>query len=96
MIKPNSYPKYVRSFLEFYQNDIVQTNKYTKKLLRVQPFDVTLRDGLQGLKIDEQSKYTTEFKKQIYTEIIEKYNPNFVIHQFWEGRIEEVINQCKL
>jgi len=75
MIKPNSYPKYVRSFLEFYQNDIVQTNKYTKKLLRVQPFDVTLRDGLQGLNIDEQSKYTTEFKKQIYTEIIEKYNP---------------------
>lgn len=75
MIKTSSYPKCVRSFLEFYQNNIIQTNKYTNKLLRVRPFDVTLRDGLQGLTIDEQSKYTTEFKKQIYTEIIEKYNP---------------------
>ena len=75
MLKPTSYPKCVRSFLEFYKNNKVLTNKYTNKLLRVRPFDVTLRDGLQGLTSDEQSNYTTDFKKQIYKEIIEKYNP---------------------
>lgn len=53
MIKTSSYPKCVRSFLEFYQNNIIQTNKYTNKLLRVRPFDVTLRYGLQGVNIDE-------------------------------------------
>jgi len=75
MLKPNSYPKCARSFLEFYQNNKSLTNKYVNKLLRVRPFDVTLRDGLQALTTDEQAEYTTNFKKQLYKEIIEKYNP---------------------
>jgi hydroxymethylglutaryl-CoA lyase len=75
MIKPNSYPKCIRSFLEFYQSNKSLTHTYVNKLLRVRPFDVTLRDGLQGLTYDEQKIYTTDFKQQIYTEIIEKYNP---------------------
>ena len=75
MMKQVSYPKCVRSFLEFYQSNKTLTNKYTNKLLRVRPFDVTLRDGLQGLNSDEQKIYTTDFKQQIYKEIMEKYNP---------------------
>jgi len=75
MIKPNSYPKCIRSFLEFYKNNNGLTNIYFNKLLRVRPFDVTLRDGLQGLNSDEQKIYTTDFKHQIYKEIMEKYNP---------------------
>lgn len=71
MIKPNSYPKCARSFLEFYQSNKCLTNK----LLRVRPFDVTLRDGLQSLTVDEQLNFTTDLKKQLYNEIIEKYNP---------------------
>jgi hypothetical protein len=75
MLKPISYPKCVRSFLEFNQNNNILPNQSYSKFFRVRPFDVTLRDGLQGLTIDEQTNYTTEFKKQIYREIIEKYNP---------------------
>ena len=60
-MKPKSYPKCVRSFLEFYQSNKTLTNIYTNKLLIVRPFDVTLRDGLQGLNFDEQSEYTTTF-----------------------------------
>jgi len=75
MLKPNSYPKCARTFLEFYQSNKSLTNNYVHKLLRVRPFDVTLRDGLQALTTDEQSKYTTKLKKEIYKKIIEKYNP---------------------
>ena len=71
MLKQISHPKCARSFLEFYQ-----TNKCIRnQLLRVRPFDVTLRDGLQALSIDEQNNYSTDFKRHIYKEIIEKYNP---------------------
>ena len=75
MMKPISYPKCVRSFFECYQSNKNLTNKYVNKLSRVIPFDVTLRDGLQGLNSDEQKIYTTNFKQKIYKEIIEKYNP---------------------
>jgi len=71
MLKQISYSKCVRTFLELYQNN---SNKNIK-LLRVNPFDVTLRDGLQTLTSDEQSNYITDLKKQLYKEIIEKYNP---------------------
>jgi hydroxymethylglutaryl-CoA lyase len=74
-MKLESYPKCSRSFLEFYQSNKILTNKYVNKLLIVKPFDVTLRDGLQALTFDEQQNFTTYFKKQIYNEIIEKYNP---------------------
>ncbi len=75
MVKSISYPKCVRSFLEFYRSNKNLTNNNVNKLLRVRPFDVTLRDGLQALTIDEQTNYTTEFKKQLYNQIVSKYNP---------------------
>ena len=69
------YAKCVNSFIECYQSNKILTAKYVNKLSRVRPFDVTLRDGLQGLNLDEQKIYTTDFKQQIYKEIMEKYNP---------------------
>jgi hydroxymethylglutaryl-CoA lyase len=64
-----------RSFIEFCESNKVLTSKYLYKLLNVRPFDVTLRDGLQGLTLDEQKNFITDSKIQIYKEIIDKYNP---------------------
>jgi len=75
MLKPISYPNCCHSFLEFCQNNKVLLDKDVTRFLRIRPFDVTLRDGLQSLTIDEQDNYTTDLKKQIYKEITEKYNP---------------------
>lgn len=62
-------------------------NKYIS-LGSPRPFDVTLRDGLQGLSKEEQSVFSFEKKKQIFHEIIEK-NPqcmelgSIVSHRFF-------------
>ena len=42
---------------------------------RPRPFDVTLRDGLQALSKEEQKKFTTENKIQIYNNLIINYFP---------------------
>lgn len=60
------------SFLEWFSNTSL-LNKYIS-LGSPRPFDVTLRDGLQGLSKEEQSVFSFEKKKQIFHEIIEK-NP---------------------
>lgn len=96
MLNPFSYPKCARTFLEFYQANKHLTNNYVNRLLKVKPFDVTLRDGLQALSIDEQSKYTTEFKKQIYQEIIDKYNPrNLEIGSCVNAKILPIFNDTQ-
>jgi hydroxymethylglutaryl-CoA lyase len=51
------------------------TNLYVNKIIKVRPFDVTLRDGLQALSRTEQEIFDINIKKQIYDEIINKYNP---------------------
>jgi isopropylmalate/homocitrate/citramalate synthase len=45
------------------------------KKLNIILFDVSLRDGLQGLPIKYHEIYTTEYKKKIFDDIIIKYNP---------------------
>ena len=50
-------------------------NTIYNKLGRPQPFDVTLRDGLQSLSKEEQSMYTLEKKKEIYEKINLTYQP---------------------
>jgi isopropylmalate/homocitrate/citramalate synthase len=44
------------------------------KLNKIKLFDVSLRDGLQSIKGDTNI-YTTEYKHNLYKEIIKKYNP---------------------
>ncbi len=41
-------------------------------------FDVTLRDGLQGVKSNDISYYTTIVKKKIYENIKNSFDPNFI------------------
>jgi len=38
--------------------------------------------------------YANEFPCDINYENIKNFHPNIVIHQFWEGRIEVVLNRC--
>ena len=42
-----------------------------------------------------QSYFVNEFPCGLDMKIIKKYRANVVIHEFWEGRIEEVINNCE-
>ena len=44
------------------------------KSLNPRIFDVSLRDGLQSIIKEEQIKYSTDVKIQIYYEILNKYN----------------------
>jgi isopropylmalate/homocitrate/citramalate synthase len=67
------FPNYRRSF-----NDLFFKNRkfrdYYKKL-NPKLFDVTLRDGLQGLTKQEQEKYTFTEKKNLYDKIISIQQP---------------------
>ena len=53
---------------------IINIKKYIEKL-NIKLFDVSLRDGLQGLPIEYHEIYTTEYKKKIFDNIIFNYNP---------------------
>jgi hydroxymethylglutaryl-CoA lyase len=70
-----TYPKCSRTFKEFYNNDKQLANKFVNKLMKIKLFDVSLRDGLQGLNENEQKEITTNNKIQIYNKIIKNYNP---------------------
>jgi isopropylmalate/homocitrate/citramalate synthase len=69
------YPKCATSFMELVHSQKRLTNLYVNKIIKVRPFDVTLRDGLQALSRTEQEIFDINIKKQIYDEIINKYNP---------------------
>jgi isopropylmalate/homocitrate/citramalate synthase len=53
-------------------------NKFYCEMGEPSPFDVTLRDGLQGLSKDEQNEFTTSKKLEIYKEIILRHKPRNV------------------
>jgi len=52
-----SYPKCATSFMELVNSHKGLTNLFVNKIIKVRPFDVTLRDGLQTLSRDEQENY---------------------------------------
>ena len=70
----NNYPKCALSFMELVNSQKRLTNLYVNKLIKVRPFDVSLRDGLQCLSILEQQNFNTDLKKNIYEEILRNYN----------------------
>lgn len=70
------YPTCYKSF-----NKWIGTNKnYQNVYDFVKPriFDVSLRDGLQSLKKEEQRKYSTEVKTELYANILSKYRPDSI------------------
>lgn len=71
----NIYPKCTTSFIELIHSQKRLINLYANKIIKVRPFDVTLRDGLQALTHFEQENFDINIKKRIYDEIVNKYNP---------------------
>ncbi len=69
------YPKCAQSFMEFCHSNKYLTNKFVNKLIKVRPFDVTLRDGLQGLSREKQLTMMPIDKINLYFKIKEKYQP---------------------
>lgn len=68
------YPKCARSFKKWYLSRY-KFGKLYNDLGKPMPFDVTLRDGLQALSKEEQTKFTTNDKLQTYNNIIATHNP---------------------
>jgi hypothetical protein len=69
------YPTCAHTFREFYSNDKHIMFKYVNKLKKVRPFDVTLRDGLQGLSKQEQLNMKSLDKIRLYFFIKQKHQP---------------------
>ena len=69
------YPKCAKSFIEFCHSEKHLTNKFVNKLRKVKPFDVSLRDGLQGLSKEEQLTIKPIDQINLYFKIKEKYEP---------------------
>jgi len=42
-----------------------------------------------------RSYFINQFPCEIDLEIVKKYHPNILVQEFWEGRVEEVVNGCK-
>lgn len=74
MLVRKIYPKSALDFRKFlYVNP--EFSKFYYFLGEPKPFDVTLRDGLQALSIEEQKMYTFKEKLNLYHRICFNYNP---------------------
>lgn len=71
---------YSNTNLKKFIDQIATNNEYYKlyKILNPRLFDVSLRDGIQNIHINEQKKYTTDYKLEIYNYIIKNYKPNYI------------------
>jgi isopropylmalate/homocitrate/citramalate synthase len=69
------YPTCAHTFREFYSGNKHIMFKYINKLKKVRAFDVTLRDGLQGLSKEEQLNMKTLDKIRLYFLIKQKHQP---------------------
>jgi hydroxymethylglutaryl-CoA lyase len=71
-----TYPKCINTFTKilFLEPEIF-TKLMDTKLTNIRLFDVTLRDGLQGLSRREQELLTVQDKMKIYKNIINNYSP---------------------
>ena len=74
MLKKSIYPIFLKNFEKKYSLDNNFKNFYNK-LGPPQLFDVTLRDGLQGLSREQQDKFTFEDKKELFNKICLNHNP---------------------
>lgn len=72
MLTKNMYPICARTFEQMQMSKKI---KHFYNKLKPQLFDVTLRDGLQGLSKKEQDKYTITEKKNLYHRILFNQKP---------------------
>lgn len=89
------FPKNTKAFME--------TTRLNYKLLNIynsigspKPFDVSLRDGLQGLNKEKQGLFTTQHKIKLYNEIVDKHSPsNIEIGSFVNYKILPVFKDTE-
>ena len=63
------FPKNLKQFFALRDSD-AKFNKYYYKIGSPMPFDVTLRDGIQAIKSEEEiALFNLDYKKKIYHEI---------------------------
>lgn len=74
MLTKNMYPTCAKTFRSWRLSNPEFHNFYYEMGSPV-PFDVTLRDGLQGLSRNEQTYFTTNKKLEIYKDIVSRYEP---------------------
>jgi hydroxymethylglutaryl-CoA lyase len=70
MLKSN---KISLKLFENLNKNITKKLKY-EKILKIKPFDVTLRDGLQSLTPQQQEMFTTNYKISIYNNLVNNYH----------------------
>ena len=70
----NMYPKCGNSFKQWCTSH-PKWELFYKYLGNPKPFDVTLRDGLQGLSLSQQNEFTLDQKKDLYYNIICDHKP---------------------
>jgi len=75
MLTKNVYPKCYKSFRQWCIST-PNANDFYYSLGPPKLFDVTLRDGLQSLSKEEQTKFTTIHKIEMYKEILLRHNIN--------------------
>ena len=68
------YPTCYKSFNKWISSNKNYQNVY--ELVKPRIFDVSLRDGLQSIKKEEQEKYSTKIKTELYNNILNKYKHN--------------------
>lgn len=91
------YPKCANSFRLFCESNKSIMHKYVYKLIKVRPFDVTLRDGLQGLSVEQQLTMTNNEKLKIYQHIKDVYNPlNMEIGSIVSNKLFPAFNNCEI
>jgi hypothetical protein len=71
------YPKCANGFRHWYTSH-PKWELFYNCLGKPKPFDVTLRDGLQGLSLSQQNEFNLEQKKELYHNIIWNYNPEYM------------------
>lgn len=71
------YPTTLYAFLEWCNSNETYREIY-KNLGKPRPYDVSLRDGLQGLTKEQQESYTILKKIEVYKEIMNKHCPKSI------------------
>jgi isopropylmalate/homocitrate/citramalate synthase len=65
---------YIDLFFKILNSSKNITKKY-EKIVKVKPFDVTLRDGIQALTPKQQEVFTTNYKISVYNDLVNNYQP---------------------
>lgn len=84
-----------RDFVQFHKPRFFVNED--KNLPRLFVYKDSFFDSLNDLVSEHfsQSLYINEFPCDLKFENIKIFHPNLVIQQFWEGRVEEVLRNCK-